>query len=196
MKKKIIIIGCGGHARSIIELIESTNEWNIVGLVGLENELNKKIMGYEVIGTDADLKELRKTCSNCFIAIGQIKDPKKRISISNILKNLKFNIPSIYASSAVVSKSALIKSGVSIGHGAIINANVVIGENCIINTGAVIEHDSKICDFCHISTGVLINGGVKIGDRSFIGSGAIIRENIEIPSNTILSAGRIILHWP
>lgn len=196
MKKNIIIIGSGGHARSIIELIESTNKWHIIGLIGLKNELNKKVMGYEVIGIDEDLKELRKNYFNCFIAIGQIKNYQKRINIANKLKNLKFNIPSIYASSSVVSKHALIKSGVSVGHGAIINSNAVVGENCIINTNTVIEHDSEICDFCHISTGVLINGGVKIGKQSFIGSGAIIRENIEIPSNTIISAGRIVLHWP
>ncbi len=196
MKKNIIIIGCGGHAKSVIEIIESTNKWNIIGLIGLENELNKKVLDYKVIGTDKDLKEIRESYSNCINAIGQIKDSQKRLLVSEKLKHLKFETPTISASSSIVSKSALIKSGVTIGHGAVINANAIIGENCIVNTNAVIEHDAKIGDFCHISTGVLINGGASIGAHSFIGSGAIIRENIEIPSNTILGAGKIILHWP
>ena len=162
MKKDIIIIGCGGHAKSIIEILESSNKWNIIGLIGLEKELNKKVLGYKVIGTDKDLKNLRKICSNCFIGIGQIKDSKKRINIADKLKYLKFTIPIIYASSSIISKSAFIKSGTSIGHGVIVNANAIIGENSIINTNSVIEHDAEIGDFCHMGTGVLINGGVRL----------------------------------
>ena len=196
MKKDIIIIGCGGHARSVIEVIESTKIWNIIGLIGLENELNQKILGYEVIGTDKDLKKIRKTCSNSIIAIGQIKDSRKRFEVSENLKNQGFEVPIICASSSIVSNSASIKSGTLIGHGVIVNANVKIGENCIINTNSVVEHDADIGDFCHISTGALINGGVRIGGHSFIGSGAIIRENIELPTKTILGAGKTVLYWP
>lgn len=196
MKKDIIIVGCGGHARSVIEVIESTKMWNIIGLIGLENELNQKILGYEVIGTDKDLNKFRKICSNCIIAIGQIKDSKKRFDVSENLKNLSFDIPIICASSSVISNYASIKPGTLIGHGVIVNANAKIGENCIINTNSVVEHDAEIGDFCHISTGALINGGVRIGEHSFIGSGAIIRENIELPTKTILGAGKIVLYWP
>ena len=41
-KKKILIYGAGGHARSCIEVIESQNRYKIIGLVGREQELNKK----------------------------------------------------------------------------------------------------------------------------------------------------------
>ena len=33
MKKDLILIGAGGHAKSIIEVIESCNEWNICALM-------------------------------------------------------------------------------------------------------------------------------------------------------------------
>ena len=84
MKKDIIIVGCGGHAKSVIEVIESTKIWNIIGLIGLEDELNQKILGYEVIGTDKDLKNIRKICSNCIIGIGQIKDSRKDLMSQKI----------------------------------------------------------------------------------------------------------------
>ena len=55
MKKNIIILGSGGHSKSIIELITSNNEWNICGLVGFKNEINQKVLGYKIIGCDEDL---------------------------------------------------------------------------------------------------------------------------------------------
>ena len=195
MKEKIIIIGSGGHAKSVIEVIESVDYWEIIGLIGLKSELNKEVLGYKVLGTDEDLKELRKICKNSFIAIGQIKSSKKRFNIANKLKKLNFELPNIIASSAIVSKHAKIESGTFVGHGPIINASVVVGENSIINSKALLEHDTEIGDFCHISTGALLNGGVKIGEHSFIGSGTIIREGIEIPPKTILRAGKTILHF-
>ena len=33
--KPLLLIGCGGHARSVIDLIETEGQWHIQGLVGL-----------------------------------------------------------------------------------------------------------------------------------------------------------------
>ena len=195
MKKSLILIGCGGHAKSIIEIIESTNNWQILGLVGSHDELNKKILGYDVIGSDEDLKYLREKVSYCFISIGQIKNSKKRYALAEKLFNLDFKFPNIMASSSIVSNHAKLKYGISVGHGAIINAGARIGENCIINSNALIEHDVEVGKFSHISTGALINGNVKIGKHSFIGSGSIIREGLVIPNNSIIGAGETILKW-
>ena len=195
MKKSLILIGCGGHAKSIIEIIESSNNWKILGLIGCNEELNKKLLGYDVIGTDEDLKYLRESVSFCFISIGQIKNSQKRYAISEKLKNLDFKFPNLLASSSIVSNHAKLQYGISVGHGAIINAGANIGENCIINSNALIEHDVKVGEFSHISTGALVNGNVKIGKNSFIGSGSIIREGLEIPENSIIGAGQTILKW-
>ena len=195
MKKSLILIGCGGHAKSIIEIIESTNNWQILGLVGSNDELNKKILGYDVIGSDKDLKYLREKVSYCFISIGQIKNSQKRYALAEKLENLDFKFPNFMASSSIVSNHAKLKYGISVGHGAIINAGAIIGENCIINSNALIEHDVEVGKFSHISTGALVNGNVKIGSHSFIGSGSIIREGLVIPNNSIIGAGKTILKW-
>ena len=58
----LLVIGCGGHARSLIELIESAAEWRIHGLVGLPEQVGGTVLGYRVIGTDADFPALRAEC--------------------------------------------------------------------------------------------------------------------------------------
>ena len=193
---KIIIIGCGGHARSIIDIIESSNEWEIEGLVGQQNEINHSLLGYKIFDTADNLQKISKKYSNAVIGVGQIGLPSKRIEIVNKLKDNNFNLPIIKSKFSVLSKHSFVEEGTTIGHGAIVNANVKIGKYCIINSASLIEHDSRIGDFCHISTGVIINGNVEIGSGSFIGSGTIIREGIKLPPSTIISAGKRIMGLP
>ncbi len=193
---KIIIIGCGGHARSIIDLIESSKEWEIKGLVGQPNEINNSLLGYKIFDTENNLEKISKKFSNAVIGVGQIGLPSKRIEIVNKLKNNNFQLPIIKSKFSVLSKHSFVEEGTTIGHGAIVNANVKIGKYCIINSASLIEHDSRVGDFCHISTGVIINGNVEIGSGSFIGSGTIIREGIKLPPNTIISAGKRIMGLP
>ena len=193
--KNLLIIGCGGHAKSIIEIINK-EEWNIVGLIGKENEKKGGFLSYKVIGTDEDLEELRRKYLYGFVAIGQIGFPNKRIKIINYMRTLNFKFPKIVSQFSIISENSIIKEGTSIGHGVVINSGAEINKHCIINTKALLEHDVKIGEYCHISTGVIINGGVKIGNNSFVGSGVIIREGLEIPPNTIISAGKRVMGWP
>ena len=194
--KNIVLIGCGGHAKSIIDIIEGLDIWKIFGLIGLKEEIGKETLGYKCIGCDSDLNEIYSYCKNAFISIGQINNVQKRVLVGETLNKYNFNIPRIFSKNSYISKHAEINYGTSIGHGTIVNAGSKIGCNCIVNSNALIEHDVKIGDYCHISTGTIINGQVEIGEGSFIGSGTIIREGLKIPPYSIISAGERIMGWP
>ncbi len=194
--KNLLLIGCGGHAKSVIDVIENISSLSIYGLIGKNNEIGSKIFGYSIIGNDDSLKDLRKIVSNAFICIGKIGLDNRRTEILRLLENLDFEFPTIISKYAVVSKYASIGNGTFIGHSAIINAGSRIGNHCIINTKSLIEHESIIEDNCHISTGSIINGNVKIGQNSFIGSNSMIRENLSLPKDTVISAGKRVMGWP
>ena len=70
-KKKIILIGAGGHCNSCIDVIEQENRYKIFGLIDKKKKLKSK---YKVIGTDKDLKKIKKNCNNILVSIGQIKN--------------------------------------------------------------------------------------------------------------------------
>jgi sugar O-acyltransferase (sialic acid O-acetyltransferase NeuD family) len=194
--KSLLLIGCGGHARSLIDLVESTNDWQIHGLVGLPQEVGCSILGYEVIGCDANLPKLFKQCSIALIAIGQLPDPVPRKKLVVHLRRLGFQFPVLISPHAVVSRHSQLGPGTTVGHGVIVNAGAVVGKHCILNSLTLIEHDVQIEDHCHISTGVLVNGGVRIGSGSFIGSGSMIREGLDLPSHTVIGAGKRVMGWP
>jgi len=194
--KPLLLIGCGGHARSLIDLIESTDHWHIHGLVGLPEQVNTTVLGYPVIGSDDDLTYLRDACPAAVLAIGQLPDPAPRQRLADQLEQLGFHCPVLVSPHAVVSRHAQLGPGTTVGHGVIVNAAAVVGAHCILNSGALIEHDAQIGDHCHISTGALVNGGVRVGSGSFVGSGAMIREGLELPSQTVIGAGKCVMGWP
>ena len=194
--KSVLLIGCGGHARSLIELIESAADWWIHGLVGLPEQVGSYLLGYPVLGCDADLPALRAECSAAVLAIGQVPDPGPRQRVASELELLEFQLPVLISPHAVVSRHAQLGPGTTVGHGVIVNAEAVVGAHCILNSRALIEHDVHIGDHCHISTGVLVNGGVRLGSGSFIGSGTMLREGLELPPNTVIAAGKRVMGWP
>ena len=190
------IVGCGGHAKSVIELAESRNI-RIIGLIGRKTEIGKKILGYDVIGTDNELKTFKKDCKNLIIGIGKIGGDNLRNKIISKLKREKgVYFPKLISPYAKVSKHAKISEGSTVFHNVVVNAGAFVGKFCILNTSSIIEHDSYIDDFCHISTGAIINGNTKLGENCFVGSGSIIREGLVIDSNAIISAGKRVMGYP
>ena len=181
--KKIIVLGCGGHANSCIEILETEKKFLIFGLI-CKNK--KKYSGYKILGDDKKLKLIKKKCKNALIGIGQIHNYKKRLMLFNLLKKEGFNLPTIISKYSIVSKKSKILEGTIVMKGVVINKNVEIGRNCIINTGAIIEHDAIIGSNCHVSTGAIVNGGSTIGNNCFIGSGSVINESVKIPDNQII----------
>lgn len=172
-KFKIILIGGGGHCKSVIDVIEQENKYEIYGIVDKKELIGKEILGYKIIASDDELRDLYKTCQSAIVTVGQIKNNEARVRLFLSLKEIGYNLPVIKSPLAYVSKHSFVDEGTIIMHHALINANAKIGKNCIINTKALIEHDAIIEDNCHISTASVINGGVRVGKNTFFGSNAV-----------------------
>jgi sugar O-acyltransferase (sialic acid O-acetyltransferase NeuD family) len=192
MKEKIILIGGGGHCGACIDVIEQEGRFTIAGIVDVPEKKQHNVLGYPVIGSDADLAELIKTFPNLLITLGQIKSPARRIELYNDLTQMGARFPVVQSHLAYVSPRAQVAEGTIVMHHALINAGASIGRNCIINTKALVEHDAVIEDHCHISTGAIVNGGVTIGSGSFFGSGAVSKEYTSIPANSFIKANSLI----
>ena len=187
---KIIIIGSGGHVASCIEIVEKLKKYKIHGIVDNKKIINS--LGYNKLGNDSDLANIRKKIKFAFIGVGQIISAKKRKKIYNNLKKNGFSLPKIISLHSLVSETSEIGEGTIIMNFVHINRNVKIGKNCIINTGSNLEHDVEIGDFVHISTGAIVNGNTSIGSNTFVGSGSIINNNIKIGKNCIIASGSVV----
>jgi sugar O-acyltransferase (sialic acid O-acetyltransferase NeuD family) len=188
--QKIILIGGGGHCKSVIDVIEQEAKYKIAGIVDKKELIGSEVLGYKVIGSDEDLPHLREKFSHAIVTVGQIKSSAVRVKLFDTLKALDFHIPTIISPLAYVSQHAHIDAGTVVMHHALINTDAKVGKNCIINSKALIEHDATIEDNCHISTGAIVNGGVVVKADTFFGSNATSKESIEV--NGFIKAGSIV----
>lgn len=192
MKSPILLIGGGGHCKSLIDVIEQEGRYRIAGILDQQKRIGEKVFGYEIIGCDDDLQKLVLTIKHAVIAIGQITAADTRIELYNCLCALGFELPTIISPRAYVSSHALVGKGTVIMHDVLINAGATVGDNCIINTKALIEHDARIEDHCHISTASVVNGGACIKTGSFFGSNAVSKEYATIMPNSFIKAGNVV----
>lgn len=130
--KPLILIGGGGHCKSVIEAAESAR-YQTLGILDIPEEVGKDVLGYKVIGTDDEIPNYVGK-ADFVIAVGFIKNSALRIKLYNKVKEAGGNLATIIASTAHVSKYANIGEGTVVLHQAMVNAGAQIGVNCIINT--------------------------------------------------------------
>lgn len=189
-QKNLIMIGGGGHCKSVIDVAESAG-YKILGILDMPEEVGKSVLGYTVIGTDDDIPQYADK-AEFIITVGFIKNPSIRVRIFEKVKQAGGKLATIVGSTAHVSRYATLEEGTVVMHQAVVNAGAKIGENGIINTFCNIEHDAVIGAQCHISTGTMVNGDCKVGERVFIGSQSVLANGITVGDDIIVGAGSVV----
>lgn len=193
--KKVIGLGAGGHAKVIIDILNHTGVYEIVGLLDNNEELwNTSILGVPILGGDELLPGLlNEELKFAFIGLGSIGNSNPRRELYEYVKRTRFNIIQAIHPSANISSSVRLGEGVAVMSSVVINANVRTGKNVIINTGSIIEHDCDIGDHVHIASGSILAGGVKVDEGAHIGLGANVLQGVLIGKNSIIGAGTVVL---
>lgn len=188
MSKKISIIGAGGHAKVIIDIINELGNYDIVGI--FDDNRTDKFCNIPIIGKILEINQINQNISidNYIIAIGNDKIRKQIYE-----KYLNLNWAILIHPKTVISKNVSLGIGTVVCAGAVIQTEVKVGKHCIINTNSNIDHESIISDFCSVCPGVTICGQVKIGECSFIGASSVIIQNKVIGKNCIIGAGSVII---
>jgi len=195
MSKKILLIGGGGHCRSVLDSLLKTTEYSEIGVIEKEENFGKEILGVPIIGCDADLSRLfQEGFTHAFVTVGSIGESKVRINLFTILENIGFEIPNIIDSTSVVSDHIKLDRGIFIGKNAVVNAGSNIQKGAIINTSTLIEHDCIIGEFAHVAPGSVLCGEVQIGAETHIGAKSVIKQQIKIGSKAVIGMGSVVLH--
>ena len=210
MKKPIFIYGAGGHSKTLIDLILSLEEWEIIGVVDDGVKSGMLVMGYPVLGNAEVLPSLLDHGIISVVnAVGGIGNYQVRWRIFEHLRQMDFSFPNLIHPTAFVEKSVCLNEGIQIlaksyisseskiGFGTLINAGVVLSHECLIGTcvnlspGALLAGNVEVHDFAQIGMGATINLGVRIGKAARVGNSAVVKE--DVPDQGRVYAGTI---WP
>ena len=182
----IILVGYGGHAKSVADTVERGKQYRIAGYT----EIKPVDSRYEYLGGDEALPEYYKSgIRNAVVCIGYLGKGSLRQKIYKYLKDIGFVLPVILDPSAIISSDVQIGEGTFVGKNAIINAGVKIGKMAIINTQSLVEHECIVSDFTHIAVSAVLCGQVHVGEAAFVGANATVIQERNIPAGKIVPAG-------
>lgn len=193
--KKIIIIGSGGHAKVVADIILTRKEklkenLEIIGFLddNFKNLKYNNIFGIPILGDLENIKNFISKDYSFVIAIGD-NDIRKKISENYS----KLNYYTAIHPKSIISREVKIGAGTVVMANVVINPNSIIGKHCILNTSSVIEHDSRLGSYVHISPNVTLCGGVNINNNSWIGAGSVVKQQVTIGENVVVGAGSVVI---
>ena len=172
-KPKIIVFGCGGHARSVVNAIREEDE--AIQIILVDANADK---GEVILGCKAESTYELKAGDHYIIAIGN-NEERQRL-YEKLEKTSAGQCISVISAHAQIGCEAQIGRGAFIASNAYLGPQAVIGENTIINTGSIIEHETRIGNHTHIAPHATICGRVSVGNHVFCGAGSTIIDHISI----------------
>jgi len=188
--KRLLIVGAGGHGRSVAEAALASGEFVLAGFVDdAYPELNK-VWEIPVLGTVADLVNLRAAADFAIVAIG---NNVLRQRVTADLCAFGYLLSSVVHPRAIVSPTAVIGKGSAIMAGAIVGTETCLGEGVIVNCAAVVDHHCRIGNFGHVGVNAAMAGGAFLGDQAWMQAGSVLGYGVEIEVARVLSPGEAVI---
>lgn len=180
---QIIVIGAGGHGRSVAEALLLSGQYKVVGFLDDGVKPQTQIYQLPVLGPVDNLESHRSRVSLAAVAIG---NNSIRAQWFDRLRAAGFALPPIVHPRAFVSPSASIGEGCTIMGGAVIGTEAWLGIGVVINSGAIVDHHCRVEDFGHLGTGACMAGGSVLGPGAWMQAGSAIGYNTYINAKDVL----------
>lgn len=181
----LVIIGFGGHARSVADVALRAG----IGKLVFVDEAARP--GEEFAGFAA--QSFWPEPLPGWHAMPASGDAKRREDMIAIAERRGFEVCSLQSPSAYLGTGATIEKGALIAHQAHVGPGASIGTGAIVNTAAVVDHETQIGEYCHIAVNATVAGRCLLGRAVLIGAGATVIDNIRICDSVIVGAGAVVI---
>ena len=190
---RVVIFSSSGHAKVVVDVIESNPNFHLVGFIDKFKPIGEKILGYKVIGDEQSLKNLmiKYNFNRGIVGVG---DNFVRSEIVKTVKRLcpPFKFVNCIHKSAKISKHCQLGVGNVVMPNVSVNAEAIISNHCILNTNSSLDHNSKMEAFSSLAPNSAVGGNSSIGKFSSVGIGASVFQGINIGKNCIIGGGSVV----
>lgn len=187
--KKLLMVGSGGHGRSVAEVVLINGEFVVAGFLDDDFPKLERVLDIPVLGKVTDFANWRNVADFAFVAIGN-NALRRRISVE--LRSAGFSLPSVIHPRAIISPTAELGDGSAIMAGAIVGTEACLGEGVIVNCAAVVDHHCRVDDFGHLGVGAAMAGGSVLGAEAWMQAGSVLGYGVVIETGRILVPGEAV----
>jgi sugar O-acyltransferase (sialic acid O-acetyltransferase NeuD family) len=196
MTRPLIILGTGGNAYDVMDVVEAINgagarQWEVVGFLDDAKPQGSEFLGRPVLGR---LAEAGRFARESFVnAIGSDASFRKRPEIVAGTGLPADRFATLVHPAAGVSSRARLGRGVCVNHGASVAGNVTIGDHVSVGPGCVIGHDCTVGDYAMLAPGAVVSGFVAVGRAAYVGAGACLRQRVRVAPEALVGMGAVVL---
>ncbi len=196
-KPEIIVIGAGGHARVLIDILRRRGEVVAAAIDANPALHGKPLDGVPVIGGDDAVLARDPAAVLLVNGVGNIPGKGtsglgRRRAVFERFMARGYRFMGVISPDAMVSSGAAVDSTAQVVTGAIVHPGAVIGANAIVNTGAQIDHDCILAAHSHVAPGAVLCGAVRVGAEAHVGAGAVVVPGIAIGEGAVIGAGAVV----
>jgi sugar O-acyltransferase (sialic acid O-acetyltransferase NeuD family) len=184
MKEGILVLGAGGHGKSVVAVLQASGLPVAGVLADPPEEWGQQIQGVTILGP---LSELSRYPDHA--AVIGIGENAARKAVAEQFPDARW--ASVLYPQAYINPTAVIGPGTVVFPGAIIGADVILGKHVIVSGNTTVGHDVIIDDFAHVAPGVQIAGEVRVGRGAMLGIGSIVCPRVQVGEGAVLGAGAV-----
>lgn len=190
----IIIVGTGGHAGIVLDLITAQGGWHMHGWIDDYRTPGEYVMSHPVLGSVSAMSKLFANQKvHVVLAIGD-NDARHQIMQRILDTGLDCEWPTLIHPTAIISPNAVISRGVVICAAAVVNNSARIAQFALINTAAIVEHDAQIDEFASLGPRATVAGGASVAHHAVVAMAASLLQRRQIGHHAILGAGAVAVH--
>ncbi|MCR6477492.1 NeuD/PglB/VioB family sugar acetyltransferase [Variovorax sp. ZS18.2.2] len=182
---RLLIIGAGGHGRSVAEAVLLRNEYLLAGFLDDGVGGQERLWDWPILGATSMLPACRGQVDVVIVAIGS---NSLREALHARIRAEGFAFATVIHPAAVVSPRAVVDKGCVVLAGAVIGTGAQLGEGVIVNSGAVVDHDCIVEPFAHLGVKAGMGGGSVLGRRAWMQVGASVLHGARVAPDQICTS--------
>jgi len=186
MSKRVIVIGAGGHGRSVAEVILLLGRDELAGFVDDGADLNAKVWTYPILGRTDSLHAMRALADAVVVAIGS-NAIREKLHVQ--VWEAGFELLTVIHPAAFVSPTAILGAGCAVMANAVVGTEAELGEGVIVNCGATVDHHCKVEAFGHLGVNACMAGGSLLGHRAWMQAGSALGYGVKVERGVVLTPG-------
>jgi UDP-N-acetylbacillosamine N-acetyltransferase len=183
--KQLIVLGFGGHARSVADVALALGYKTLV-FVDEQARDGELFLDFPV------LKSFTPDDPKVWCGFPASGNGLVRQAQTELIQQQGWHLISLIAPSATLGVGCVVSQGVFIGQQAHIGPMSQVGRGSIINSGAVVEHECAVGEWAHVSVNATMAGRSFLGDYSMLGAGATVLDGVCIGTNILVGAASFV----
>jgi sugar O-acyltransferase (sialic acid O-acetyltransferase NeuD family) len=197
MTQDLIVLGAGGSAGAIAELVDSLNgveaRWRLRGFLDDAPEKEgSSLFGAPIIGRIDDAASIADAAF--VIGIASYHKPFGRAEMADRLGLPLERFATLVHPLASVSPSARVGAGVLVFSYAVVGDGAIVGDHVYLSSFCFVGHDAVVGSAATMAPRSSLLGGSRLGVSAYAGSHSALKEGLSVGEGAVLGMGAIVIH--